>query len=273
MSSEDDAEVRRVSITNNGARTREIEVTSYAEVVLAPGGGGRRAPGVLQPVRSRPRASPERDTLLATRRPRSPEDAEIWLAHVLAVEGETIGDLEWETDRAQFLGRGRTLRDPRALTGRRARSRTPSGAVLDPIVSLRRRVRVRPGKTVRVAFSTLVGVVARARCSTSRTSTTTSRPSSASRRSPGRRRRCSCTTSASTPDEAHLFQTLGGSILYADRALRASAEVLARRVERRRGALGARDLGRPADRARGDRRRRRHRHRAAAAARARSTGA
>ena len=35
VSPEDDAEVRRVSITNLGSRVREVEVTSYAEIVLA----------------------------------------------------------------------------------------------------------------------------------------------------------------------------------------------------------------------------------------------
>src|SRR5665213_2161652 len=37
VSPEDDAEVRRVSITNAGNRVRDIEVTSYAELVLGSG--------------------------------------------------------------------------------------------------------------------------------------------------------------------------------------------------------------------------------------------
>jgi len=36
VSPEDDAEVRRVSLSNSGSRAREIEVTSYAEIALAP---------------------------------------------------------------------------------------------------------------------------------------------------------------------------------------------------------------------------------------------
>ena len=36
VSPEDDAEIRRVSVTNLGGQTREIELTSYAELVLAP---------------------------------------------------------------------------------------------------------------------------------------------------------------------------------------------------------------------------------------------
>ena len=228
VSSEDDAEVRRVSITNDGTRTREIEVTSYAEIVLAPGVADEAHPAFSN-LSIETESIARRDTLLATRRPRSPADGAAWLAHVLAVEGETVGDLEWETDRAQFVGRGRDLRDPEAMLNGSALSRTV-GAVLDPIVSLRRRVRVRPGKTVHVVFSTLVA--------SSRTAvldlaekyhdvTTFERVATLA------------WTQAQVqqhhlgigPDEAHLFQTIGGSILYVDRALRAPADVLARRVE------------------------------------------
>ena len=48
------------------------------------------------------------------------------------------------------------VRAPQAEMDGRALSNT-TGPVLDPILSLRHRVRVRPGKTVRMAFSTLVG--------------------------------------------------------------------------------------------------------------------
>ena len=171
VSTEDDAEVRRVSITNHGARAREIDVTSYAEIVLAPAASDDAHPAFSN-LFIQTEMVPELDTLLATRRPRSPEEREIWLAHVLAVEGETIGDLQWETDRAQFLGRGQRARTALAETDGRDLSNTV-GAVLDPIVSLRRRVRIRPGKTVHVAFSTLVSADAERGVSTSPTSTTT----------------------------------------------------------------------------------------------------
>ena len=36
VSPEDDVEVRRLSITNRSNRPKEIEVTSYAEIVLGP---------------------------------------------------------------------------------------------------------------------------------------------------------------------------------------------------------------------------------------------
>lgn len=228
VSSEDDAEVRRVSITNEGNRAREIEVTSYAEVVLAPA-----AADIAHPAFSNLSVLTEsiakRDTLLVTRRKRSADDDEAWLAHVLAVEGEAIGDLQWETDRLQFIGRGRTVRSPHALTDGKELSNTV-GAVLDPIVSLRRRVRVRPGKTVHVTFSTLVGSSREAVLGLAdkyHDVTTFERVSTLA----WTQAQVQLHHLGIGPDEAHLFQTLAGSILYIDRAMRASPQALARRPE------------------------------------------
>ncbi|MGE5273258.1 MAG: GH36-type glycosyl hydrolase domain-containing protein, partial [Verrucomicrobiota bacterium] len=229
VSSEDDAEVRRVSMTNFGMRPREIEVTSYAEIVLAPPASDAAHPAFSKLfVHTESVAGGE--TLLATRRPRSPDETEIWLAHVLAVEGETVGDPEWETDRAQFLGSGRGVRSPQAMTGRPLSNTV--GPVLDPIVSLRRRVRIPPGRTVRMAFSTLVA--------SSRSGVLDLADKYHDLRTFERvatlawsRAQVQLHHLRIDPDEAHLFQTLGGSILYADRALRAPVDVLVRQTEGR----------------------------------------
>ena len=50
VSTEDDVEVRRVTVVNQSTRIREIDVTSYAEIVLAPPGRRSRASGVRQAV-------------------------------------------------------------------------------------------------------------------------------------------------------------------------------------------------------------------------------
>jgi len=225
VSPEDDAELRRVSLTNLGAKSRELELTSYAEVVLAPPAADAAHPAFSN-LSVETECVPELDTLLATRRPRSHRETPIWLAHVAVVDGETVGDLQWETDRAAFLGRGRGIRTPAAVIEGRPLSNT-TGAVLDPIVSLRRRVRIAPGATVRVAFSTLVA------------------PSRAEALSLAEKYRDPATfdraatlawTQAQVqqhhlgvgPDEAHLFQGLASRVLYSDRGLRPSADVLTR---------------------------------------------
>ena len=154
VSGEDDAEVRRVSITNSGVGPRGIEITSYAELVLAP-----QSADVAHPAFSKLFVETEylADTgaILATRRRRTPTEPEIWAAHLSVVDGEAFGAPEFETDRARFLGRGRNVRTPIAVTDSRPLSNSV-GAVLDPVFSIRRRVRVAPGATVRVAFWTIV---------------------------------------------------------------------------------------------------------------------
>ena len=97
---------------NLGTRTRDIELTSYAEVVLVPPAADAAHPAFSN-LFVQTECVPELDVVLATRRPRSADEPRLWLAHVMAVEGETVGDLQWETDRARFLGRGRGRPDAR----------------------------------------------------------------------------------------------------------------------------------------------------------------
>jgi cyclic beta-1,2-glucan synthetase len=150
VSPEDAAEVRRVSITNTGRGTREIELTTYAEVVLAP-----PAADSAHPAFSKMFVQTEfvagTGTLLATRRRREPSEPTLWMFHSSVVEGEAVGALQFETDRARFLGRGRDLRNAHSIVDARPLSDT-TGTVLDPVVALRRRVKIAPGATARVAF-------------------------------------------------------------------------------------------------------------------------
>jgi cyclic beta-1,2-glucan synthetase len=154
VSAESDAEVRRVSISNTGNRVRELEITSYAELVLA-----SQADDIAQPVFSKlfveTEYLPDVGAILATRRRRSPAEREIWAAHLSVVEGDVVGRPEFETDRARFLGRGHEVRAPIAVIDGRALSNTV-GTVLDPIFALRRRVRIAPNAIVRIAFWTIV---------------------------------------------------------------------------------------------------------------------
>ena len=107
VSAEDDAEVRRVSISNSGASEREIEVTSYAELVLTAQGADLAHPAFSKLfVETEYLANV--GAILATRRRRAPTEPEIWAAHLAAIDGETVGKPEIETDRARFLGRGRS---------------------------------------------------------------------------------------------------------------------------------------------------------------------
>lgn len=154
VSPEDNAEIRRVSITNNSSRIREIDVTSYAEIVLAPRAADA-AHAAFSNLSIETEFNSAENSLIAKRRPRAETDEPIWAVHTIATEGETIGAIQYETDRARFLGRGHDAGDPIAVMQDRPLSNTV-GAVLDPIFSLRRCVSIQPHETVRVLFSTAV---------------------------------------------------------------------------------------------------------------------
>ena len=154
VSGEDDGEVRRVSLTNSGRRAREIELTSYAELVLATPATDNAHPAFAKMfVETEHR--PEFGALIATRRLRSPHEAEVWAAHFAVVEGEMLEPLQYETDRARFLGRNREPGEAAVIREGAPLSNT-AGTVLDPVFALRHRVKVPAGRTVRVAFWTLV---------------------------------------------------------------------------------------------------------------------
>jgi cyclic beta-1,2-glucan synthetase len=154
VSPEQDAEVRRVTLTNHGRKVRELEVTSYAEIALSPHRADQAHPAFAKLFLETEFVESEH-ALLCRRRPRSADQKPIWAVHVLAVEGQALREVQYETDRARFLGRGRTPATPAALEPGAVLSGT-TGPVLDPIFSLRGRVRVPAGGSVSLAFSTAV---------------------------------------------------------------------------------------------------------------------
>jgi len=153
VSSEDQVELRRISLTNHSQHDRTLEVTSYFETVLA-----RMNEDLAHPAFSNLFIQTEftHQALLASRRPRRGGEKQFWLMHSVVVEGETTGALQYETDRSRFIGRGRTLARPQALEPNQPLSNSV-GAVLDPIMSLRQRVRVCPGQTVRLSYAVGLG--------------------------------------------------------------------------------------------------------------------
>ena len=225
VSSEHDAEIRRVTLTNLGSRPREIELTSYAEIVLAPQAADVAHPA-FQNLFVQTEFVPDIGALLATRRPRSSDEAPVWAAHVAAVEEGSAGVIQYETDRARFIGRGRSVRSPVSVIDGRPLSNT-AGAVLDPIFSLRCRVSLAPGATVHATFST---VVAGSREAVLDLADKYREPATFERAA------TLAWTQAQVQlhhlgidaDEAHLFQRLANRILYSDPSLRPSPELLAR---------------------------------------------
>jgi cyclic beta-1,2-glucan synthetase len=224
VSAEDNAEMRRVSVANYSTRAREIELTSYAEVVLAP-----RADDLAHPAFSNLFIETEfyaqHSALFARRRPRSSQDAPVWGVHLVASGGERIGGVQFETDRSRFLGRGRTPADASSITEDRPLSNTV-GAVLDPVFSLRCRVRLAPNETAQIVFIT---GVAQSRDHAIALAEKYRDPNIFERESrlAWTRAQVEMSHLHIDPDEAHLFQRLAGRILFSDPSLRPRPHVLA----------------------------------------------
>lgn len=160
VSPEDDIELRRVRITNRARTRRAIDVTSYAEVVLAPPAADALHPAfsnlfVQTEIIHRQRA------ILCTRRPRSRGEQTPWMLHLMAVRGGEIGEVSYETDRMQFIGRGNTVADPQAMNGSAGFFSEvlsgSEGSVLDPIVAIRTRITLDPDESATINMVSGIG--------------------------------------------------------------------------------------------------------------------
>jgi cellobiose phosphorylase len=143
VSPEDDMELRRVTLTNRSETPRTIEVTTYAEPVLAPA-----AADLAHPAFSNLFIETELldGALLASRRPRAANEPRRWLVHQLLDRSSTVaGPLSCETERVRFLGRGRTTADARVFNGPAGPLSGSLGAVLDAVLALRRTVTIAAG--------------------------------------------------------------------------------------------------------------------------------
>ncbi len=159
VSPEDDVEIRRVKLTNLSSRTRHIEVTSYAEVVLAPLNADL-AHRSFSNLFVQTEILPDRQAILCTRRRRTPGEQVPWMFHLLAAPGAVAGEPSYETDRAKFIGRGRTAANPVVLDssdspsqlseGLSRRLSNAEGSVLDPIVAIRRTIILLPDESATV---------------------------------------------------------------------------------------------------------------------------
>ncbi|MEO7743548.1 MAG: glucoamylase family protein [Usitatibacter sp.] len=232
VSPEDDVELRRVRLTNHSRTRRTIEVTSYAEVVLAP-----PASDALHPAFSnlfvQTEVVPGRQAIVCTRRPRSLDEAAPWMLHLVAVHGAESTQVSYESDRMEFIGRGRTLVAPRALEEAGMLSGS-QGSVLDPIVAIRHRITLDPRQTATVDIAS--GIAA------SRADALGLVEKYRDRHLADRVFDLAWTHSwvtlrqiNATESDAQLYARLAGSVIHANAALRAESRVLLRN---RRGQSG-----------------------------------
>ncbi|MDT4809206.1 Cyclic beta-(1,2)-glucan synthase NdvB [compost metagenome] len=236
VSPEDDIELRRLHITNRGRTRRSLELTSYAEVVLAPA-----ITDALHPAFSKLFVQTELlrplQAIICTRRPRASQEAVPWMCHLLAAHGVDIAAISYETDRARFIGRGRSLVDPAAMDDGAERLSGSAGAVLDPIVAIRCRIDLDAGQTATIDL--VSGV------SDSRDGCLQLIDKYRDRHLADRVFDLAWTHSQvllrqlnASPADARLFEQMAASILYANASLRAETGVLLANQRNQSGLWG-----------------------------------
>ena len=148
VSPEDDIEIRRTRISNNSNRQRRIEITSFAEVVMAPSAADAAHPAFSKLFVQTEILSQE-NAILCTRRPRSKDEQMPWMLHVMTVHDAAGYEVSFETDRSRFIGRGNTAQLPLALQQDGPLS-GGQGSVLDPVVAIRYVVTLAPDQAITV---------------------------------------------------------------------------------------------------------------------------
>ncbi|WP_375675448.1 GH36-type glycosyl hydrolase domain-containing protein [Bartonella sp. AP9QHHD] len=152
ITSEGCGEGRRIQLMNTTNKDRLIEVTSYGELALA-----TMDTDQVHPVFSRmfieTEITEEGKTIFAKRRKRSPSDPEIYVAHFVSSTTDILQETEAETDRSLFIGRGRSIHRPAAFD-QNARFSNSQGCVLDPVMSLRCRIKIPAHEKAELIFWT-----------------------------------------------------------------------------------------------------------------------
>jgi cyclic beta-1,2-glucan synthetase len=224
VSPEDDLELRRISLTNRGLTSRTIELTTYAEVVIA-GAAADAAHPAFSNLFVQTEILHAHHAIACTRRPRSAAERPPWMIHMTTVHGTSAGDVSYETSRPAFLGRGRSAADPIAMHCDALSN--SEGSVLDPIVAIRNRVVLAPDETARIHVVTGVAET---------------RPGAlellekyADRHAADRVFELSWTHSQvvqrrfeASSAEIQLYERLASNVLYANPALRAPSSLIAR---------------------------------------------
>jgi cellobiose phosphorylase len=232
VSPEDDIEVRRIAITNHTGAHKVIDLTSYAEVVLALAAADAAHPAFSN-LFVQTEIIREQQAILCNRRSGAADHAALWMFHLFVPNEPVLGDISYETDRMRFIGRGNTLVNPQAMRDVAALSGS-EGSVLDPIVAIQYRITLDPEQSATVAIVSGIGET--------REACLTLIEKYKDRHLTNRVFGLACTHSQSvlrqlnaTQADAQLYRRLADSIIYANASLRADPGIL---IKNRRGQSG-----------------------------------
>ncbi len=220
---EDDVELRRVTVTNLGDSEREFDVTSYVEPVL----NQRRADSAhpaFNKLFVRAEVLKDYDAIMFSRRPRTEHEKEIFFFHRVTLK-TSYAPIVFETSRADFIGRGRSLERPVAFTESNRTHSVSAESSIDPIASLRCRIRLEPGASETLVFISGAARVRRDAQSLLERYQELMHVNRAFELS-WSRAQVELRSHAYTASQADLFHRLAGCLLYNEPSVRGAPEIL-----------------------------------------------
>ena len=235
VSPEDDVEVRRVRVTNCSGARRIIDITSYAEIVLAPPATDSAHPA-FNKLFIETEILRERQAILCTRRPRAPGEPTPSMFHLLAVHKPVTGEVSYETDRLQFIGRGHTTADPQALHDRTPLSGS-AGPVLDPVAAIRCCITLDPSETATVDLISGIGAT-REDCVALVEKYQRNECADGAIAAASSHEQLILDKLGATAADAQLYARLAASVVSTNRAMRASPSIIARNLQGQSGLWG-----------------------------------
>jgi len=143
-------EIRKVTFTNHGSQEKQLEVTSYVEVV------DDTYPAEL----SHPAFNKlfleseylEEQEIFLTKRRRKKDEDNPYVMHLVRTGKKLCKKLEYENDRKRFIGRNNTLENPDSVVNSVAFNH--AGFCNDPIMSLRAQFCIGAGESACISFIT-----------------------------------------------------------------------------------------------------------------------
>ncbi|MGC1816529.1 MAG: cyclic beta 1-2 glucan synthetase, partial [Casimicrobiaceae bacterium] len=232
VSPDDEVELRRVRLTNLSGRRRTLAATSYAEIVLAAADTDSAHPAFSK-LFVETEIDPMLHAIFATRRPSAPGDPTPWLFHLARVADLPATEFSYETDRARFIGRGRSTVDPAALCDDAALSGS-AGPVLDAVAAIRVAFALEAGASFTIDWITGIAQ-SRDGCSALARKYREAEPAQRILERAGGYRQATLQRLQASDADALLYERMAASIIHAGVTLRGDARVI---EKNRRGQSG-----------------------------------
>ena len=147
----DNIEIRRLELKNNGNNEEILEVTSFLEPVIS-----TKEQDYAHPAFNNLFLTYEKidDSILVRRKQRDTNLLDMYIGACMFTESETIGELEYEIDKEKFVGRN-NIQIPEMVKESKPLSKQ-TGLVTDSVIAMKRTIKILPGQ--KITMDLIIGI-------------------------------------------------------------------------------------------------------------------